>query len=268
MENGIKSMKLSIMEIIYTEMISCDIKSSLYFIIKKIILNDPYFSKFSPYLTFITENALLLLNSVLLCKANSTIEEILLSYMKIYTNSALPISNKHFKLSLYIIVNALISIIHTFFDKDGIFRKCFNLTTIVFKFMFLINKEFVYSNPVDYLFGLMKVNKGTTNNKVKIILFLVYLVFNYGGKIYSVNNENKEEEILDIPPPEKKCSKDIKGKCFVCLKKFEVPTVMKCCGYVYCYKCAVDNCLNNGNMKCFSCGLRINSHYLIKIYGY
>lgn len=263
MERKISSIKLNIIEILYTELTHKEIKSALAFIIKKIMINDFFFSKYIKHIDYISETICLLVNSLLLYKCNSTIEELIFNYMKIYTdNSYLPVSSKRTKLLLYIASNFVIKTTNHFYFNNS-YKKYYTDLNTIFKFCFLFKQSCVYSNILDYVFGIMLVNKGTNNNSLKLIFFLLYLLLKYGQNVYKTKTEDKLDKVINPPP--KKCLKEEMNKCWYCKGKIIEPTIMKCCGFAYCYKCALKNCLYH--KKCYSCGFEISNKYLIKLYG-
>lgn len=263
MESRVSSIKLNIIEILYTELTHKEIKSALTFIIKKIMINDKYFSQYTEHIDYISDIVCLLVNSLLLYKCNATIEELIFNYMKIYTsNSYLPISSNRTKLLIYIISKFILKTLNHFYFSNS-YKKYYTELNTIFKFFFLCKKSCVYSNILDYVFGIMLVNKGTNNNSIKLIFFLLYLLLKFGQNVY----KSKTEDRLDtsITPPPKKCLKEDMNKCWYCKGKIISPTIMKCCGFVYCYECALKKCLYQ--KKCYSCGFEISHKYLIKIFG-
>ena len=161
----------------------------------------------------------------------------------------------------------------------------------------MIKDNFMYTDLFNYILGIITVNKGKTDDNINIYLSFIFFFIIISYKCYNkikekeekkekerkklikIINEKRKNEV--IPPPKVEyyllrnknfleIIKNKKGLCLICGTKFKVPTAIKCCGGVFCYKCINNYLLINH--KCYLCLQLFNfdendlNKLLIKIY--
>lgn len=271
-------------------------------IINKNKKTQKYFSKYINISSYISYN---LINNIFLHYYSSSLTDCLFNLIRISSyNNNMPLSSiESISLSktLYLITKFIEPIILEKIRKKNFgitIIKGIKLSNIVMKLLYMIKDDFMYTDLIDYLFGIMTINKGKNNDNIDIYLSFVYFFVIIGVKCYNkmkeieLKKENENKRIIKIinekrknevmPPPGiefyKLRNKNFvnlinknKGLCLICNKIFNSPTAIKCCGGVYCYKC-INNYLII-NQKCFLCLQPFNyeskemDNLLIKIYS-
>jgi len=275
-------------------------------IISKLIKSNEktnkYFSKYIDISSYISYS---LINNVFLHYYSSSLTDCLFNFIRISSyNNNLPISSvESFSISktLFLMSKFIEPIILEKIRKNNlgvVFIKGIKLANIAFKMMYMIKDDFMYTDLVDYCLGIITVNKGNNKENIDIYLsfFYFFILISYKcykkikqkelkkekerKKLIKIINENNKNEV--IPPPRIKyyllrnknfsnLIKNKKGLCLICGQKFNIPTAIKCCGGVFCYKC-IRQYLKI-NKKCYLClqpfFLHINNEnkLLIKIYS-
>jgi hypothetical protein len=246
-----------------------------------------------------------LINNVFLHYYSSSLTDCLFNFIRISSyNNNLPISlieSVSISKTLFLITKFIEPIILEKIRKNNfgiIIIKGIKLTNIAFKLMYMIKDDFMYTDLINYCLGIITVNKGKNNESIDLYLSFFYFFILISYKCYKrikqkelkkekerkkfikIINENSKNEV--IPPPSieyyllrnKNFSNLIKNKsglCLICNQKFDIPTAIKCCGGVFCYKCIKQYLMIN--KKCYLClqpfFLNINNinKFLIKIYS-
>jgi hypothetical protein len=271
-------------------------------IINKNKKTQKYFSKYIDISSYVSYN---LINNIFLHYYSSSLSDCLFNLIKISSyNNNLPLSSiESISLSktLYLITRFIEPIILEKIRKKNFgitIIKGVKLSNIVMKLLYMIKDNFMYTDLIDYFFGIITVNKGKNNENIDIYLSFVYFFViicykcynkikemelkkeNERKKIIKIINEKSKNEVMPPPGVEFYISRNknfvnlinkSKGLCLICNKKFNNPTAIKCCGGVYCYKC-INNYLVL-NQKCFLCLQPFNfeqkelDNLLIKIYS-
>lgn len=271
-------------------------------IIKSNEKTNKYFSKYIDISSYISYS---LINNVFLHYYSSSLTDCLFNFIRISSyNNNLPISSVEsvsISKTLFLITKFIEPIILEKLRKNNfgvIIIKGIKLTNIAFKLMYMIKDNFMYTDLIDYCLGIVTVNKGKNNENIDIYLSFFYFFILISYKCYKkikqkelkkekerkkfikIINENNKNEV--IPPPSteyyllrnKNFSNLIKNKnglCLICNQKFYMPTAIKCCGGVFCFKCIKQYLMIN--KKCYLClqpfFLNINNinKLLIKIYS-
>ena len=252
--------KINILEILYCELSDIQVKNSIKYIVKKIIYNDNYFYLYKNNINFISELCYIIIESFCLRYLNASFGNYIFNIVQIDLNSKELISKNKIKLFIFMIIRIIISYIKNYLLKKNFNPFLFKIPNIIYKFIYLLNKNFPYSNIINNIFGIISVRKYKENNSIiKIIFFILYLILKYSNSTF----EDKKI-YFNIPPPENNCPNNLKGKCFICKKPFLNPVVMKCCGYIFCSNCIYNN--NSLNKKCISCKNPILKNSIIKLY--
>ena len=270
-------------------------------IIKNNNKTKKYFSKYINISSYISYS---LINNIFLHYYSSSLTDYLFNLINISSyNNNLPLSSiEQFSLSktIFLINKFIEPIILEKISKKyfgTLIIKGIKLSNVFFKLLYMIKDNFMYTNLINYCLGIITINKGESDENIHLWLFFIYFFFNIGFKTYnkikqkeieneierkkinSIINEKRKKEIL--PPPRKEyyllrnknfsnLIKNKKGLCLICNKAFLVPTAIKCCGGVFCYKCIYNYLLLN--KKCFLCLQIFNynnreiNKILIKIY--
>ena len=253
------NLKINILEILYCELSDIQIKNSIKYIVKKIINNDKYFNLYKNNINFISEFCYIIIDSFCLRYLNSTFGNYIFNLVQVDSNTKELISNNKIKLFIFMIIRIIISYIKNYLLKNNFNLFLFKIPDIIYKFIYLINNNFPYTNVINSIIGIITVRKGKENNSIiKIIFFILYLILKYSNSSF----ENKNL-FINIPPPENNCPINLKGKCLICKKPFLNPVVMKCCGYIFCSNCINKNQLNK---TCISCKNPILKNSIIKLY--
>ena len=254
------NLKINILEVLYCELSDIQIKKSIKFIIKRIIYNDKFFSDYKNNVDLIGELCYIIIDSFFLRFLSSTFGNYLFNIVQVDSNSNTLISKNKIKLFFITLIKILISILKNYLVEKNYNKLIFKIPNIIFKFIYILNDYFPYSNLINFTFGIILLKKEQLNNSMlKIIFFLLYIIIKY------TNSNSEEKKINDnIPPPKNNCPNNLKGKCFLCKKPFINPIVMKCCGYIFCSKCIYKK--NIINKKCISCKNTINNNSIIKLY--
>lgn len=265
MEAQLQSLKLSLLEVLYSELTNNELKAALGFVIKKLMQNDFYFKHYIKYTPLIQDLSLLALNSFTLYNFNSSIGEIFYDFIKINTKTLKPISSSKTKLLSYVSLQLCFILSKHFLFEEKEFNLFERLTNYFVKSMFLFKPGFVHSNLFDFLLNLATVRKGSMHRTkiIQVIIFMLYLFLKY-GKMYLERRETRITENYFYIPPPKINNNAKKNICLFCNKPLANPTAMKCCGFAFCFGCA--NSFLEKEKKCFSCKAPINRNYLVKIF--
>ena len=271
-------------------------------VIKSNEKTNKYLSKYIDISSYISYS---LINNVFLHYYSSSLTDCLFNFIRISSyNNNLPISlieSVSISKTLFLITKFIEPIILEKIRKNNfgiIIIKGIKLTNIAFKLMYMIKDDFMYTDLINYCLGIITVNKGKNNESIDLYLSFFYFFILISYKCYKrikqkelkkekerkkfikIINENSKNEV--IPPPSieyyllrnKNFSNLIKNKsglCLICNQKFDIPTAIKCCGGVFCYKCIKQYLMIN--KKCYLClqpfVLHINNinKLLIKIYS-
>ena len=82
--------------------------------------------------------------------------------------------------------------------------KGIKLSNIVMKLLYMIKDDFMYTDLIDYLFGIMTINKAKNNDNIDIYLSFVYFFVIIGVKCYNkikeieLKKENENKRIIKI----------------------------------------------------------------------
>ena len=271
-------------------------------IIDKNVITKKYLSKYINISSYISYS---LINNIFLHYYSSSITDCLFNFINISSyNNNLPISSIEstcISKSLFLINKFIEPIIIEKIRKKYIgvlIIKGVKISNIIMKLLYMIKDDFMHTNIFNYFFGIMTVNKGKSDEKIDTYLFLIYIFINISYKCYNKIKEKEEKKEKErkklikiinekrknivIPPPSNEyylirnknffnIIKNKKGFCLICNKKFIIPTAIKCCGGVFCYKCINNYLLLNH--KCFLCLQFFNynkddlNKLLIKLYS-
>ena len=271
-------------------------------IINKNKRTKKYFSKYINISSYISYN---LINNIFLHYYSSSLTDCLFNFIKISSyNNYLPLSSvQSISLSktIYLITKFIEPIILENIRKKNfgvIIIKGIKLSNVVLKLLYMLKDNFMYTDLIDYCFGIITINKGKSNENIDIylsfILFFIVIFYkcykrfeeielkneNERKKRIKIINEKRKNEV--IPPPNIEYYKlrnsnfvnlinKNRGVCLICSKIFNMPTAIKCCGGVFCYKCINNYLLLN--KKCYLClqyfdfGQKEIEKLLIKIYS-
>ena len=264
--------KLNIIEILYSELTNYQIKNSIQYLINKNILSQKQYKIFFKYSKILTEILKNIIDVFFLRFLNSDLKDLFFNFVYIDNSNKQLISKSKQKLFIYFIFNILISIlkylIKEYKNINIIIKKLKFYSEIIIKFLYIFNSNFLYSNYTDYIFNFIKINNKSNSNK---LLKFIYFVFFIIVKYYNINYENNKgykipininsliKNKIDLNVNNEK----LKGKCFYCKKIYQKPIAMRCCGYVFCKKCAYKYC----EPYCFSCKRKIPLSYILNIYN-
>ncbi len=264
--------KLNIIEILYSELTNYQIKNSIQYLINKNILSKKQYKIFFKYSKVLTEILKNIIDIFLLRFFNSDLKGLFFNIIYIDNSNKKLISKNKPKLFAYFIFNILISIfkylINEYENIKIIIEKLKFYSEIIIKFLYIFNSKFLYSNYIDYIFNLNKINNKPNNNKLlKFIFFVFFIIVKY----YNINYENNKGfsiplNINSLIKKKKKLNwnnEKLNGKCFYCKKIYQKPIAMRCCGYIYCKKCGYKYCQPN----CFSCKRKVPLSYILNIYN-
>jgi hypothetical protein len=233
----------------------------------------------------------LTVNCFLLVRANSSFGDYILNYVKIDTQDANLINaGKKDRLVLLLILNFVLPFLVDLFSRllnlkilklpheiESKFTKLLKYIKTLkigidlgYKLAYLFKKKFLYSDFVEHLLGIMRVNQGSKedfsdkflNVGKQINLFFLYMFIRMGEWYYQ--KENKLEKIVEIIPPAGGSSKTC-PLCRIESSEIKQPVACRCCGFVHCEQCITEHLKTNA--KCPSCGFTINSLFLIKMYN-
>lgn len=268
--------KLSILDIMYCQLIKKEITSTLQYLIGYYLKKDIYFSQYGQYHSSINQLTQWAFDLFFLLKFSCFPEEMLFNFLKIdkYNLSILS-SQPYTKLLSYCLFQSIDRAIIAFGNNTKSI-----LSTIIsylrqgvnglIQFLFMFNEGFTYYNWIDYLFNIVTINKGNNNITFKIqqvALFSMYLLFKYSAHcITQVNNNYSITSMRQLPPPQKKQElNNLKGKCPICTSIISTTKIVtKCCGVIFCINCIEKYCLQND--KCMICDNYIHKSSLIKLY--
>lgn len=228
------------------------------------------------------------INSALIFKSGSNFGEYVLNYVKLDTKKTHLIEKK--QKILYIFLEFLLPLILEIIRKlksyfvFGEFKKekidkiiknlsiVRNLIDIFYYLKFILEKDFIYSNLVEHILGIMTVNRGSNDvisDKIlnfgkQINLFFLYIFIKFGEWYFSKESQ-ANDSVVAIEPPARKINNN-SSFCPVCKESnIKEPVAVKCCGYVYC-----DNCLKNAlkiKEQCSMCENELLETDIIKIYN-
>ena len=305
MDLSLKIFKPNLFFLICSNIIDSKLKVHTNNIIERIVSSNQkakkYFSTHISILSYISYN---LVNNIFIKYYSSSLTDSLFNLLKISIyNNKLPISSVKFfsfskigyTLTKFIEPLALEKLKCSHLGKF-IFQG-FKFINIGLKLLYILNEDFFYTDLVDFIFGIVTINKGKPNS-INIYLSFIYffiIIINSCYKkikkkdikdemnrkqIIKIINEKIKDEVLPSPYLKYRLIKNKnfsqivnnrKGKCLLCNQIFKIPTAIKCCGGVFCYKCIVEYI--DINYKCYLCCQsyssmeNIKSKILIKIYS-
>ena len=278
--------KPNMIQIINSQLIDYQLRNTIKNITTKLINNNDktkkYFSKYTNIISYISYS---LLNNIFLHYYSSSLTDILFNLINISSyNNYFPISSiDKFSISktLFLFTKFIEPIFLEKIRKKNfgiIIIKGIKISNIIMKLLYLIKDNFMYTDFINYCFGIITVNKGKNDENINLYLSFIYFFIISGYKCYKkikeeemkketerkkiikIINENKKNEV--IPPPDNdyyllrnknflNIIKNKKGLCLICNRKFQVPTAIKCCGGVFCFQCIYNYLLLN--QKCYLC---------------
>ena len=253
-------------------------------IIKKNKKANKYLSKYLEKYSFISYS---LINNAFLYYYSSSLTDFLFNLIKISSyNNNLPLNSIEsfsFSKSLYLISKFIQPI---YLEKirlnylGNILLKGIKFSNVIFKLLYMIKDDFMYTDLLDYFFGIMTINnydkKISKGNEIYLALILFFIFISYRSyekikkkeikKIKEIKrnikiiNEAKKNEVIPIPDNKYYISrnknftnliKNKKGLCLICNNKFNSPSAIKCCGGVFCFKCIYNYLIIH--QKCYLC---------------
>ena len=298
--------KPNMIQIINSQLFDYQLRNTIKNITNKLInKNDKtkkYLSKYSNITSYISYS---LLNNIFLHYYSSSLTDILFNLINISSyNKYLPISSiDKFSISktLFLFTKFIEPIFLEKIRKRNfgiIIIKGIKISNVIMKLLYLIKDSFMYTDFINYCFGIITVNKGKSDENINLYLSFIYFFIISGYKCYKkikelemkkekekkkiikIINENRKNDI--IPPPNNdyyllrnknflNIIKNKKGLCLICNNKFQSPTAIKCCGGVFCFKCIYNYLLLNQKcylcFQCFSLNEKDIKTLLIKIFS-
>lgn len=147
----------------------------------------------------------------------------------------------------------------------------FSLVSLDFicKIRYLLQDNFLNFSLNDYIFGLITVNKISSNSikdkffefSKQLNLFLLFLFIKFGEWYYS--KEEIDNKIDDISPPTRQRN-IMNNICPLCINEIIEPVMLKCCGSVFCQSCLLT--FMKTKKYCPISKNEINTDTIIKIY--
>ena len=253
-------------------------------IIKKNKKANKYLSKYIDKYSFISYS---FINNSFIYYYSSSLTDFLFNLIKISSyNNNLPLNSiESFSLSktLYLISKFIQPI---FLEKiriyylGNLFLKGIKFSNVILKILYMIKDDFMYTDLLDYIFGIMTVTnsdkKISKENHIYLTLIFFFIFISYRSyenikqkeikkekekkRKIKIINEIKKNEVIPIPDNKIYISrnknfnnliKNKKGLCLICNNKFNSPSAIKCCGGVFCFKCIYNYLIIH--QKCFLC---------------
>lgn len=305
---SLQSFKPNIISLINSSLLEHSLMKNTEKILYKIINKNKYINKYlSKHVKISSYISYALLNNIFLHYYSSSVTDFLFNLIKINSSTNMPLylSNKFsITKTLYLLEKLIEPILLEKLSQKylcKIFNKTIRITDILFKLLYMLKDNFMYTNLIDYIFGIITIDEGYRNDNIQleIILCFCFILFSIVDKYYNKIDKIKETETIEkkeiikvinegknlkyIPPPNKeifliknknfyKLLKNKNGICLICNKKFVVATAIKCCGGIFCNKCIKEFLIYN--KKCFLCSqkyiLKDNkqlTNILIRIYS-
>ena len=278
--------KPNMIHLINSHLIDYQIRNAITTITSKLVNNNQktkkYFSKYINISSYISYS---LINNVFLQYYSSSLTDCLFNLINISSyNNNLPISSiDKFSISktLFLFTKFIEPICLEKIRKNNfgiVIIKGIKVSNIVLKLLYLIKDNFMYTDFINYCFGIITINKGKNDDNINLYLSFIYFFIISAYKCYKkiqkeeikkekkrktiikIINENRKNEV--IPPPNNdyyllrnknflNIIKNKKGLCLICNKKFCSPTAIRCCGGVFCFECIYNYLLLN--QKCYLC---------------
>ena len=253
-------------------------------IVKKNKKANKYLSKYIDKYSFISYS---FINNSFIYYYSSSLTDFLFNLIKISSyNNNLPLNSiESFSLSktLYLISKFIQPI---FLEKiriyylGNLFLKGIKFSNVILKMLYMIKDDFMYTDLLDYIFGIMTVTnsdkKISKENDIYLTLIFFFIFISYRSyenikqkeikkekekkRKIKIINEIKKNEVIPIPDNKIYSSrnknfnnliKNKKGLCLICNNKFNSPSAIKCCGGVFCFKCIYNYLIIH--QKCFLC---------------
>ena len=171
--------KLNIIEILYSELTNYQIENSIQYLINKNILSKKQYKIFFKYSKVLTEILKNIIDIFLLRFFNSDLKDLFFNIIYIDNSNKKIISKNKQKLFVYFIFNILISIlkylIKEYKNINIIIKKLKFYSEIIIKILYIFNSNFLYSNYIEFIFNLIKINNKSNNNKLLKFICFVYL---------------------------------------------------------------------------------------------
>ena len=253
-------------------------------IIKRNKKANKYLSKYIDNYSFISYS---IINNVFIYYYSSSLSDFLFNLIKISSyNNNLPLNSIEyfsFTKTLYLISKFIQPI---FLEKiriyylGNLFLKGIKFSNVILKMLYMIKDDFMYTDLLDYIFGIMTVTnsdkKISKENDIYLTLIFFFIFISYRSyenikqkeikkekekkRKIKIINEIKKNEVIPIPDNKIYISrnknfnnliKNKKGLCLICNSKFNSPSAIKCCGGVFCFKCIYNYLIIH--QKCFLC---------------
>ncbi len=257
-------MKLNILEMIYSNMMSSSAYSAVEFICKIVLSNDYSLVEYVKYNKYISKVIFGILNSIIIYKSSVDIGDYIMGFIKLKSNNLSPISEvkKEIKIA-YSLVKYLLPILLDLLPNNKL-SLLMQFIDMILKLLYCFKKKFIYFGLAEILFGIFSVNKGsnhindkfTSQGSRQLNMFLLFFVMKIGEWLYS--SESEVKTIDTIPPPESySLSRNVSSfTCFNCnmsnksSKENKQILICRLCSTGVCKECLLKETLDDNTICC------------------